>query len=132
MKQFKFRVRNIKKNEWVHGPDQEVFIFGECILLGAFMNGVRLIELDDCIVEQFSGFYDRNGKEIYTGDILSFENSYDEIIEGEFCTLNVVTFDRGCFKFEHGDLLCDLATKEDILKEESVIGNIHDNKNYLE
>ena len=69
-REIKFRVRNTKTNEWVHGPGYEVNLFGETILLGGFMDGVGLKELDDCVPLQFTGLKDKNGKEVYEGDIV--------------------------------------------------------------
>lgn len=68
-KELKFRVWHNAKKEWIHGPGHEVNLFGETILLGGFMR-IPIEELNDCMAFQFTGLYDKTGKEIYIGDIL--------------------------------------------------------------
>lgn len=79
----KFRVWNSKTKSWVHGPGQEPHLFGETILLGGFMQGVPLLDLNDCVPLQFTGMLDDDGKEIYEGDIVSYGSDsqrYDSVV----------------------------------------------------
>lgn len=118
-REIKFRVWNNKTKQWIHGPGHEVNLFGEMILLGGFMHGVRVEELNDCVVLQYTGLKDKNNKEIYEGDVLkSINRTAHKYIK--------VEFKNGCFLFENRTF--DEFVKYNDIK---IVGNIYETPELL-
>ena len=123
MRELKFRVWDKKKKCWA-----EIFIDKLFNISGRF---IGLVGGPRCIFEQYTGLKDKNGKEIYEGDIAKF---------GEYPYK--VTFDIGHFGIENENLPLLMRyhsfggasvwdKKTDTLKVE-VIGNIHENPELLD
>lgn len=68
---------------------------------------------------QYTGLKDKNGKEIYEGDILAFDNGY----------CDVVRFERGAWRWNSGHNVLGVSWKINVLE---VIGNIWENPELLE
>ena len=81
------------------------------------------VDPDDCDFMQFTGLYDKNGKEIYEGDVFRIppdkHHHYEE--------LNVVEYSDGVYSLsDHGLYLNDWNSRGE------VIGNIYENPELLE
>lgn len=83
-------------------------------------------------IGQYTGLQDKNGKEIYEGDIVKaplLDPIFGDIIKDAFCNAEI-RFNKGSFvvsyyRSNHNIYLSDLYDKVE------VIGNIFDNKELL-
>lgn len=141
MSELKFRAWSKNLNKYIGG----------ILLNGAgFLYGLRLgFEIgeenaEDYVIEQYTGLKDKNGKEIYEGDIV------EALIDGVWETgRNTVSFGKAKWRLEvlyndirfmdvfkiigsksNPDRIYYLFDKE--LSELEVIGNIHENADLLE
>jgi len=124
-REIKFRAWDIKRNE-MRSPEG-------VLLLPKREGGAQAMSGDGYNYElmQFTGLKDKNGKEIYEGDV--FREVYDD--EGKTIEfVSVVKWDSSSASFfagepkQHFAELCDL---DEIANEFEVIGNIHENPELL-
>lgn len=157
MKTIKFRGKRLGNGEWVYGDLLQGLKDDKYIVI-SHDEGVTKYEVDPDTVGQFTGLKDKNGNEIYEGDILrvtEFKNAMWDVPH-EFEDFDVFTLDElkgqkikeyvtpvigedGCFLIssKSGDndtfLTClfgDMKRSFPIFDFE-LIGNIHDNPELL-
>lgn len=124
MREIKFRAWDNIENEWLEPPvidGENGLALGFSMLDGEFRRHFRK---DEVIVSQYTGLKDKNGTEIYEGDILSTDLSRPYLI---------VEFRNGAFMFQchdNGNDYYDFMTSADedsnFTKYHEVIGNIYE------
>lgn len=151
MRTIKFRGKRVDNGEWIEGYVYCGDIYGRSTDIN---NAVEVLIINNDYDEweviketvgQFTGLYDKNGKEIYEGDIIKEFNGYGSdngIAKIEYDT---ATFDLGA-RHEYRQTICgfiakaidnqkynsESSTQSFYEKECEVIGNIHDKKEKVE
>ena len=89
------------------------------------------IFVDNLVIMQSTGLYDKNGKEIFEGDIVQFEDYYIES-DLPYINMGIVEWSQGQFTITNRASV----EMEDLLDGEfldlTIIGNIYENKELLE
>lgn len=140
MRTFKFRVWDNGRKEWVHGPGNEVDLFGECVLCGEFLRRdlddthVKLDDLNDMVALQFTGL-EYKDVEVYEGDV--FNRKSDKLsssgwyISGTYGyhpeNAKVVEWRNGGFVVEHEPIKTFLGFIQIPGHMQDLIGNIYSN-----
>ena len=95
-------------------------------------NDLPCLPQDELQIELFTGFYDKNKKQIYEGDIVSFEADSHDM--GILTIVGEVAFKNGRFiikgyedLFPHYSFFDFISRYKDI----RIIGNIHENPELL-
>ncbi len=141
----KFRGKRLDNGEWVYGS----LLQGEnqCVIAtvkGDSVNVHECFEVDPVTVGQFTGLLDKDGKEIYEGDIFGIpckdvKNHFYRMVE--YCCDGFYLVDN-CKDVKYGDLLhreISLDGNYSGMAKElrysgsdyCVVGNIHDNPELL-
>ena len=124
MRTIKFRGKS-SNGEWHYGDLEHSPIGKFCRIHEYWDNGLykSQYDVDPATIGQFTGLTDKNGKEIYEGDILLY-NGNRRIVEWEYGTFGLSMHENG-FPFQ---AFYELPVP---IVDSTVIGNIHDNPELL-
>lgn len=121
MRTIKFRGKRVDNGEWVTGYVLFSKDNSEAVIAKLTDTESVCENVDPNTVGQFTGLLDKNGKEIFEGDVVDFDN----YLQGR----SYVEFDSGCFRVASPNYTTTLTYHVSL--HTHIIGNIHDNPELL-
>ena len=118
MRELKFRGKRLDNGEWAYG----------------YLVSLDAVEVDPQTVGEYTGLKDKNGKEIYEGDI--FPCTY--VLDGHKDHVYAVAYDLEVagFRLEHYGAICPqthvVQSIRDVSRFNACLGNIYENPELLE
>lgn len=131
MRELKFRAWGIKENKYL--KLHSIHLSTSKVIVSYYGVGGGNISraLKDVIIEQYTGLKDKNGKEIYEGDIIRVQNGeYTRLSTEEKTDGSEVVFEGGAFRYL-SDTMAKRTMEHLYPYNLEVIGNIHENKELL-
>lgn len=127
-REIKFRGKRIDNKKWVYG-----FLADEDYINDIDSIDLSSIEVDIDTVCEFTGLLDKNGKEIYEGDIISVNGKYPKLVKyiddyACFCLANITDLNK---KWISPWQQVFPSWWNDFKREIRVIGNIYDNPDLI-
>ena len=146
-RQIVFRGRRIKDGKWIYGnlADYSMKVFNTIIEKKVLFSNIVSFAtdnfgfvVDDCAVDpatvgQFTGLLDRNGKEIYEGDIITVKGRYPRVVLWDKMMWALMPTE-----YYHDEVFWVMNLQhpgvdwwEEFADEFEIIGNIHDNSSLI-
>lgn len=138
MREIKFRGIRIDNGEWVYGDYHRRVGNVHCIICMEPDDNGKVVyvvhQVDDDTIGQFTGLHDKNGKEIYEGDIVKWiltmpgvglNGGYEEY---EIEEIDVIKWDSGALYLGE---YCAAVFADESEGYAEIVGNIHDNPEIL-
>ena len=137
MREIKFRGFNAKNNQWLYGSHilnrGKHFVAPDEFADGKTWEDYEVYEES---IGQFTGLTDKNGKEIYEGDIVSHpwkDPIFGDLVETSQFVHSTICFNNGAFVVNYR-LQGEYIYLQDFVRLKCIeaIGNVHDNPELLE